>query len=150
GEHLPLHPNKSHQIGTLVAVEHFLEQLDDEGLFMQDLRAVLGKMAVDVDNVALLVIIGEGEAVIPQPLAQGLGQMGEVSAIAPQQGAQVGMLPSAAKGMDVEVLVANVAMAEDAAIDGVEEGLRHLEVVTTRQQIAEGAFHPFEQLLSGV
>ena len=41
-------------------------------------------------------------------------------------------------------------MAKDPTIDGVEEGLRHLEVVTTGQQIAEGAFDPLEQLLGGV
>ena len=150
GEDLPLHPNKPHQIGPLVAVEHLFQQLDGKRLVMENLWAVLGKMAVDVDNISLLVLIGQGEAVIPEQLAHGLRQVGEIGAIDPQQGAQVRMIPPAAKWMDIEVLVADIAMAEDAAIDGVEEGLRYLEVVTTGQQIAEGAFYPLEQLLSGV
>ncbi len=33
---------------------------------MEYLRAVLRKMAVDVDNIPLLVLVGEGEAVIPK------------------------------------------------------------------------------------
>lgn len=149
-EHLIPGSDQPHQIGPLVAVEHLFEQLDGKRLVMDDLRAVLGKMAVDVDNIPLLVLVGEGEAVIPQKLAQGLRQMGEIGAIDPQQGAQVRFFATADKGVDIEVFVADIAMAEDPAIDGVEEGLRHLEVVTTGQQIAEGAFDPLEQLLSGV
>jgi hypothetical protein len=43
---------------------------------MENLWPVLRKMAVDVDNIPLLVLIGEGEAVIPEQLAQGLRQVG--------------------------------------------------------------------------
>ena len=88
---------------------------------VQDDRPVLGKMTLDVDNIPLFVLIGQGEAVISQQLAQGLRQVGEIGAIDAQQGAQVGVFSPAAKRMDVEVLVANVAMAEDAAIDGLKK-----------------------------
>ncbi len=81
GENLPLDPDQPHQIGPLVAVEHLLEQLDGERLIVQDGRPVLGKMALDVDNIPLFVLIGQGEAVIPQQLAQGLRQVGEIGAI---------------------------------------------------------------------
>ncbi|MNS25618.1 hypothetical protein D3C72_575160 [compost metagenome] len=145
GMHLAFHPNEPHQIGPLVAVEHLLEQLDGERLLVQYGRAALRQMAMNVDDVPLLVLKGQGEAVIPEQLAQGLGQVGEVGAIDPQQSAQIRVFPPAAKGVDVEVLVADVAMAEDPAIDGVEEGLRHLEVVTAGQQIAEGPLHLLEQ-----
>ena len=145
GVHLALYPDKPHQIGTLVAVEHLLEQLDGERLVVQNARAVLGQMTVDVDDVPLFVLKGQGEAVVPQQLAECLWQMGEIGAIDPQQCAQVGVIPPAAERVYVEVLVADVAMAEDAAVDGVEEGLRHLEVVTAGQQIAEGPLHLLEQ-----
>ncbi len=83
GEDLIPGPDQPHQIGPLVAVEHLFEQLDGKGLIMEYLRAVLGKMAVDVDNIPLLVLVGEGEAVIAKQLAQGLRQVGEIGAIDP-------------------------------------------------------------------
>ena len=43
---------------------------------VQDDRPVLGKMTLDVDNIPLFVLIGQGEAVISQQLAQGLRQVG--------------------------------------------------------------------------
>ena len=112
---------------------------------MQDGRAALCQMAVDVHDVPLLVFEREGEAVIPEQLAQGLGQVGEIGAIDTQQGSQVRLVAPAHEGVDIKVLVADVAMAEDAAIDGIEEGLRHLEVLAAGQEIAEGAFHLLEQ-----
>lgn len=65
GEDLILDPDQPHQIGPLVAVEHLFQEFDGKRLVMENLRAVFGKMAVDVDNIPLLVLIGEGEAVIP-------------------------------------------------------------------------------------
>lgn len=143
--HLAFHPNEAHQIGPLVAVKHLLQELDGEWLLVQYGRAALRQMAVNVDDVPLLVLKGQGEAVIPEQLAQGLRQVGKVGAIDSQQGAQIRVLTPTAKGVDVEILVADVAMAEDPAIDGVEEGLRHLEVLAAGQQIAEGPLHLLEQ-----